>query len=141
MKKDYDFELLVNNIEIMVKFYRDFLGCKTSWNGETKAVLDLLNHNLILYSVNDFDINILKNNTSKSLSCVWEVGTMKICSNLNTYDEVDKEYERLIDLGVKSVNPPTTRRWINCSGEQSEQRECIISDPEGNQIEIVAYHL
>ena len=55
-------------------------------------------------------------------------GTMEIVFNLETNDDVDKEYKRLIDLNVESVLRPTTLPW--------GQRTCIFADPEGNIIEI-----
>ncbi|MDR2793811.1 MAG: hypothetical protein LBB61_09140 [Treponema sp.] len=34
---------------------------------------------------------------------------MEIAYNLKTYDKVDKEYKRFMDLGVESIFPPATQ--------------------------------
>ena len=56
---------------------------------------------------------------------------MEIAFSLKTYDYVDKEYKRLMDLCVKSVFLPTTMPW--------GQRTCYLSDPEGNLLEIGSF--
>jgi uncharacterized glyoxalase superfamily protein PhnB len=56
---------------------------------------------------------------------------MKIAFNFKKYDEVDKEYKRLVDLGVESVFPQTTMPW--------EKRTCYVADPEGNLLEIGSF--
>ena len=59
-------------------------------------------------------------------------GTMEIAFEMKTYEEVDKEYKRLMDLGVKSIFPPTTMEW--------GQRTSYVADPEGNLIEIGSFN-
>ena len=59
-------------------------------------------------------------------------GTMEIAFNLNKYEDVDREYKRLMDLNVKSVFPPTTMPW--------GQRTCYVADPEGNLLEIGSFN-
>ncbi|MDR0409524.1 MAG: VOC family protein [Spirochaetaceae bacterium] len=56
---------------------------------------------------------------------------MEIAFSLKSYDEVDKEYKRLVDLGVESIFPSTTMPW--------GQRTCYIADPEGNLLEIGSF--
>jgi uncharacterized glyoxalase superfamily protein PhnB len=56
---------------------------------------------------------------------------MEIAFNLQTYGDVDKEYKRLMDLGVQSVFPPTTMPW--------GQRTSYVADPEGNLLEIGSF--
>ena len=119
--------LFVNNMEIMVKFYRDIIGLKTKWNGEQNADLKAGKCRLIMYGRDDFEKMVSKTfNYPKTLN-----GTMEIAFNLNNYDDVDKEYNRLMNLGVKSVFPPTTMSW--------GQRTCYVSDPEGNLLEIGSF--
>jgi uncharacterized glyoxalase superfamily protein PhnB len=119
--------IFVNNMETMVKFYRDIIGFKTNWNGDPNAELDAGNCRLIMFGRNDFEKMISKSfDYPKGLN-----GTMEIAFNLKTYDEVDKEYKRLVDSGVKSVFPPTTMPW--------GQRTCYVADPEGNLLEIGSF--
>ena len=119
--------LFINNMETMVKFYRDIIGLKTNWNGEPNADFESGKCRLIMFSRNDFENIVSKSfNYPNGLN-----GTMEIAFSLKTYGDVDKEYKRLIDLGVKSVFLPTTMPW--------GQRTCYVSDPEGNLLEIGSF--
>jgi catechol 2,3-dioxygenase-like lactoylglutathione lyase family enzyme len=119
--------LFVNNMEIMVKFYRDIMGFKTNWNGDPNADLEAGKTRLIMYGRSDFEKMVSKTfDYPKGLN-----GTMEIAFNLNEYDDVDKEYKRLMDLGVIGIFPPTTMPW--------GQRTCYVADPEGNLLEIGSF--
>jgi uncharacterized glyoxalase superfamily protein PhnB len=119
-------ELFVNDIETMVKFYRDIIGFKTNWNGEAFADFETGNCRLRMYGRKNFE-----NMTSKSFDYPKGLnGTMLIGFNVKTHDEVDKEYKRLMDLGVESVFPPAAMPWGH--------RIFLASDPEGNLLEIYA---
>jgi len=120
--------LFVNNMETMIKFYRDIIGLETNWkNGEPYAEFKAGNCRLIMYGRNDFEKMVSKQfNYPKGLN-----GTLEISFNQKNYDDVDKEYKRLIDLGVTSVFPPTNMEW--------GQRTCYVSDPEGNLLEIGSF--
>jgi catechol 2,3-dioxygenase-like lactoylglutathione lyase family enzyme len=119
-------ELFVNDMETMVKFYRDIVGFKTNWNGETFTDFETGNCRLRMYGRKDFENMISKSfDYPKGLN-----GTMVIAFNVKTGDEVDKEYKRLMDLGVESVFPPATMPWGH--------RIFLAADPEGNLLEIYA---
>jgi uncharacterized glyoxalase superfamily protein PhnB len=116
--------LFVNNMETMVNFYRDIVGFKTNWNGGPNAEFEAGNCRFIMFGRNNFENMVSKQfNYPKGLN-----GTMEIAFNLKTYDDVDKEYKRLMDLGVENIFPPTTMPW--------GQRTCYGADPEGNLLEI-----
>ena len=119
--------LFVNNVAAMVQFYRDIIGLKTNWNGEPNADFEAGNCRLIMFGRKDFETIIAKSfSYPKGLN-----GTMEIAFSRTTYEDVDKEYKRLIDLGVTSVFPPTTMPW--------GQRTCYVADPEGNLLEIGSF--
>ncbi|MDR2841717.1 MAG: VOC family protein [Spirochaetaceae bacterium] len=119
--------LFVNNMETMVKFYRDVIGLKTNWNGEPNADFDAGKCRLIMFGKKDFETMVSKQfNYPKGLN-----GTMEIAFTLKTHDEVDEEYKRLMDLDIESVFPPTTMPW--------GQRTCYVADPEGNLLEIGSF--
>jgi catechol 2,3-dioxygenase-like lactoylglutathione lyase family enzyme len=119
--------LFVNNMEKMVKFYRDIIGFETDWHGDPYAEFKAGNCLLIMFGRNDFENMVSKEfNYPKGLN-----GTVEIAFNLKNYDEVDKEYKRLVGLGVESVFPPTTMPW--------GQRTCYVADPEGNLLDIGSF--
>lgn len=47
---------------------------------------------------------------------------------VDTFEEVDAQYQNAIQNGAASLLEPTTEPW--------RQRACFIADPEGNIIEI-----
>ena len=51
---------------------------------------------------------------------------------VDTFEEVDMEYERVIGMGAEPVLEPATEPW--------GQRTCYIADPEGNLIEIGSFN-
>jgi uncharacterized glyoxalase superfamily protein PhnB len=55
-------------------------------------------------------------------------GHFELALYVDTFDEVDAAYNRVIEKGATSVLAPTTEPW--------GQRTCYIADPEGNLIEI-----
>jgi catechol 2,3-dioxygenase-like lactoylglutathione lyase family enzyme len=116
--------LFVNNMEIMVNFYRNIIGLKTGWKkDEPYAQFEAGKCRLIMYGRKDFEKMVSKTfNYPKGLN-----GTLEIAFNLEKYDDVDIEYKRLMDLDVESVFPPTTMEW--------GQRTFYVSDPEGNLLE------
>ena len=120
--------LFANNMEIMVKFYRDIIGLKTNWkNDQLAAEFEAGTCTFIIVGRNDFEKII-----SKSLSYPNGLnGTMVIGLNVNNHKDVDIEYKRLMDLGVVSVSPPKTNEW--------GQRTCYVADPEGNLLEIGSF--
>ncbi|MDR2258987.1 MAG: VOC family protein [Treponema sp.] len=119
-------ELFVNDMETMVKFYRDIIGFKTNWKGEAFTDFETGNCRLRMYGRNNFE-----NMISRSFDYPEGLnGTMVIAFQVKTYDEVDKEYKRLMDLGVECVFPPATMPWGH--------RIFLTADPEGNLLEIYA---
>ena len=51
---------------------------------------------------------------------------------VDTFEEVDKEYDNALENGATSILPPTLEPW--------GQRTCFIADPEGNIIEIGSWN-
>ena len=122
------FGLFVNDMETMVKFYRDIIGLKTDWkNGEPAATFDVGGCWLVLYGRKDFEKRTAKQYTyPEGIN-----GTMVIGFNLKTHDDVDKEYKRFLNLGVKNIVEPTTNEY--------GQRTCYLADPGGNLFEIGSF--
>jgi len=120
--------LFVENMAVMVPFYRDVLGMRTDWNGEPDADLDAGGVRLIMYSREDFArMTSRKFAYHKGLN-----GTMEIAFEMPHFCDVDKEYERLLQAGAGSVLPPVDEPW--------GQRTSYVSDPEGNLLEIGSFN-
>lgn len=128
MKLD-GFGLFVEDMPTMVRFYRDVLGFEIT-EGENAVNV---------YLVKDGTLFMLyeRKNFEKMTSRKYEYlkgfnGHFEIALCVDTFEEVDLEYARVIDRGARSVLEPTTEPW--------GQRTCYIADPEGNLIEIGSFN-
>ncbi len=120
--------LFVSDMNKMVAFYRDILGMQTNWDGSTpNAELYSGEYHLTLYRREDFEAD-----TGRKFSYHKGInGAVELGFEAENYAAVDREYERIINSGGKSVMPPTTiARW--------NERTCIVADPDGNLVEIGA---
>lgn len=119
--------LFVNDMKTMVTFYRDVIGMNTSWNGEANAEFYTEGTRLIMYGRTDFETMTLhKYNYPKGFN-----GTMEIAFDFPKFEDVDKEFERLVNAGATPVLEPTDEPW--------GQRTSYIADPEGNLLEISSF--
>lgn len=121
--------LFVDHMPTMVRFYRDVLGFEII-EGE---------HAVNVYLIKDGTLFMLyeRKNFEKMTSRKYEYlkglnGHFEIALYVDTFEEVDKEYARIIAQGGQSVLEPTTEPW--------GQRTCYIADPEGNLIEIGSFN-
>ena len=120
--------LFVNNMQIMAEFYRDILGFELEWKPGDKNVYLIKDDTLfMLYGRNDFE-----NMTSRKYQYIEGLnGHFEIALKASNYQEVDKEFERVVSLGATPILKPETEPW--------GQRTCYIADPEGNLIEIGSF--
>ncbi len=123
------FGLLVNDMPLMVRFYRDVLGFEIKEDENTSNVYLVKDNTLfLLYRRTDFETM-----TNHKYSYVKGLnGHSEIALYVDTFDEVDIEYKNAVSKGAGSVLEPTTEPW--------GQRTCYISDPEGNLIEIGSFN-
>ena len=119
------FGLLVEDMAAMIRFYRDVLGFEIKESEDTSNVYLVKDGTLfLLYGRKDFE-----KMTSRKYEYVKGLnGHFEIALYVDTFDEVDAVYDRVIKQGATSVLAPTTEPW--------GQRTCYIADPEGNLIEI-----
>lgn len=110
--------ICVHNIETMVKFYRDVMGFDLEWEGGPFAGCQMKNGVFFNLYVDD----------RPSVDGVNR--TFQITCNVDTREEVDSEYERLLHAGAEPVISPVDQPY--------GLRICFVADPEGNQIEICA---
>lgn len=123
------FGLFVDDMPAMVRFYRDVLGFEIT-EGENAVNVYLIKDGTLfmLYERKNFEkMTNRKYDYVKGLN-----GHFEIALYVDTFEEVDKEYARIIAQGGRSVLEPTTEPW--------GQRTCYIADPEGNLIEIGSFN-
>ena len=120
--------LFVDNMQVMVEFYRDVLGFEIEWKQGNKNVYLIKDDTLFMfYGRNDFE-----KMTSRKYQYIQGLnGHFEIALRASNYEEVDKEFERVVLLGATPVLSPETEPW--------GQRTCYIADPEGNLIEIGSF--
>ena len=123
------FGLLVNDMGTMIRFYRDVLGFEIKESEDTSNVYLVKDGTLfLLYPRKDFEsMTSRKHEYVKGLN-----GHSEIALYVDTFEEVDLEYQKAINNGAVSVLEPTTEPW--------GQRTCYIADPEGNLIEIGSWN-
>lgn len=128
MKLD-GFGLLVNDMGKMIRFYRDVLGFEIKEDENTSNVYLIKDGTLfLLYGRNDFEkMTSRKYEYTKSIN-----GHFEIALYVDTFEEVDKEFNTAISKGATPIMEPTTEPW--------GQRTCYIADPEGNLIEIGSFN-
>ena len=128
MKLD-GFGLFVENMENMIKFYRDVLGFEIKEELDTSNVYLKKDGTLfLLYGRKDFEkMTNRKYEYVKGLN-----GHFELALYVDTFDEVDETYNRIIKQGAKPILEPTTEPW--------GQRTCYIADPEGNLVEIGSWN-
>ena len=123
------FGLFVDDMPAMIRFYRDVLGFEITEDENTSNVYLVKDGTLfLLYGRNDFEKMTGRNyEYSRGLN-----GHFEIALYVDTFEDVDKEYARIIAQGGRSVLEPTTEPW--------GQRTCYIADPEGNLVEIGSFN-
>ena len=123
------FGLFVEDMAKMICFYRDVLGFEIKESEDTSNVYLIKDDTLfLLYGRKDFEkMTSRKYEYIKGLN-----GHTEIALYVDSFEEVDAEFEKAISKGAVSVVEPVTEPW--------GQRTCYIADPEGNLIEIGSFN-
>lgn len=123
------FGLFVKDMGTMIRFYRDVLGFEIKEDENTSNVYLVKDGTLfLLYGRDDFE-----KMTSRKYEYVKGLnGHAEIALYVDTFEEVDAEFEKAVAKGADPVLEPTTEPW--------GQRTCYIADPEGNLIEIGSFN-
>lgn len=121
--------LLVEDMATMVRFYRDVLGFEIREDENATNVYLVKDGTLfMLYRRKDFEgMTHRRYEYLKGAN-----GHFEVALYVDTFDEVDSEYARIVAAGAQPILPPTTEPW--------GQRTCYIADPEGNLIEIGSFN-
>lgn len=123
------FGLFVNDMAAMVRFFRDVLGFEIKESEDAENVYLIKDGTLfMLYERKNFE-----KMTNRKYEYLKDFnGHFEIALYVDTFEEVDAEYARVINKGAVSVLEPVTEPW--------GQRTCYIADPEGNLIEIGSFN-
>ena len=121
--------LFVKDMATMIRFYRDVLGFEIKEEENTDNVYLVKDETLfLLYGRKDFETL-----TGKRYEYLKGVNAhSEMALYVDSFSQVDEEYQKAIDNGATSLLEPTTEPW--------GQRTCFIADPEGNIIEIGSWN-
>ena len=121
--------LFVRAMGRMIRFYRDVLGVEIKEAEDADNVYLVKDGTLfLLYGRKDFE-----KMTGKKFEYLKGVNAhAEMALYVDTFEEVDKEYDNALENGATSILPPTLEPW--------GQRTCFIADPEGNIIEIGSWN-
>lgn len=123
------FGLFVRDMGRMIRFYRDVLGFEIREDEDTSNVYLIKDGTLfLLYGRDDFErMTHRRYEYIKGLN-----GHSELALYVDTFQEVDEQFRRVVALGATPVLEPETEPW--------GQRTCYIADPEGNLIEIGSFN-
>ena len=121
--------LFVKDMATMIRFYRDVLGFEIKEEENTDNVYLVKDGSLfLLYGRKDFETL-----TGKRYEYLKGINAhSEMALYVDSFSQVDEEYQKAIDNGATSLLEPTTEPW--------GQRTCFIADPEGNIIEIGSWN-
>lgn len=127
MKLD-GFGILVKDMAVMVRFYRDVLSFEIKEPETTSNVyLEKDGTLFILYGRKDFE-----KMTGRKFNYADDInGHYEIALNVENREAVDKTFKYVVSKGVVSVMEPRLMEW--------GQYTSYIADPEGNLIEIGSF--
>jgi lactoylglutathione lyase len=119
--------IFVDDIHKMVDFYKNAIGLEIDWNGEGPYAE--FKHEGIRFSMFERKElpHLLGNNPEfpKKLN-----GTFELAINVGDPKNVDRKFNEIISKGGKEIYSPRDEPW--------NMRSAMISDPEGNIIEIAS---
>jgi len=121
--------IFVNDLKVMVAFYRDVLGFEIDWDGNGPYAE--FKHDGVRFSM--YERAQLPGLLGQSPSYPAGLnGTFEIAIDFPTYTEVDAEFTRVVKAGGKPVYEPRNEPW--------GMRSSMVADPEGNLIEIGSWN-
>jgi len=121
------FGIFVEDLNMMVDFYKNVIGLEIDWNGEGPYAE--FKHEGIRFSMfSRKELPQLLGTTPefpKKLN-----GTFELAINVGDPKNVDVKYNEIISKGGKEIYPPRDEPW--------NMRSAMLADPEGNIIEIAS---
>ena len=121
--------IFVKDLHAMVGFYREVLGFEIEWDG--KGPYAEFNNDGVRFSM--YQRSELQSLLGKEPSYPSGVnGTFELAIDLPRFQDVDGRYEMLLAGGAQSVYAPRDEPW--------GMRSSMITDPEGNLIEVGSWN-
>jgi len=121
--------LFVQDLQKMVAFYRDVLGFEIEW--DRKGPYAEFKHHGIRFSM--YERSELPKLLGKKPDYPRGLnGTFELALDLPRFEDVDKEYSRVVNAGAIPVYKPRDEPW--------GMRSSMVTDPEGNLIEIGSWN-
>ena len=122
--------IFVGDLPKMVAFYRDVLGFSIDWDGSGPYAE--FKHEGVRFSMYErAQLPGLFNGLEPSYPGGVN-GTFELAIDLPVYADVDREFARVAAAGASVVYAPRTEPW--------GMRSSMVTDPEGNLIEIGSWN-
>jgi lactoylglutathione lyase len=121
--------VFVGDLRAMVTFYRDTFGLEIDWDGNGPYAE--FKHEGIRFSMYErVQLPDLLGQTPTYPTGIN--GTFELAIDLPGFEDVDREFERIVKAGARPIYAPRDEPW--------GMRSSMIADPEGNLIEIGSWN-
>lgn len=121
--------IFVNDLQQMVRFYQDVLGLEIDWDGNGPYAE--FKHEGIRFSM--YERAQLSGLLGQPPTYPAGLnGTFELAIDYPTSADADREFERIVHAGAVVIYAPRDEPW--------GMRSAMISDPEGNLIEIGSWN-
>lgn len=121
--------IFTSDLRKMVSFYRDVLGFTIEWNGQGPYA-EFQNEGVRFSMYERDQLPSLLGQTPTYPAGLN--GTFEIAIDLPASADVDREFLRVTNAGARTIYPPRDEPW--------GMRSSMITDPEGNMIEIGSWN-
>jgi len=119
--------IFVKDLQKMVHFYKNVIGIEIDW--DNTGPYAEFKHEGIRFSM--YQRDKLSELLGKEPSFTTGInGTFELAINVGKTENVDKTFKKMVRLGAIPVYEPRNEPW--------KMRSAMITDPEGNLIEIAS---
>ena len=120
--------IMVKDMAVMVRFYRDVLGFEITEEENTENVY-LTKDGTVFMLYRRPDLERMLGRKLRYADGIQ--GHFETALSVENFAAVDRAFARTVSMGARPVMEPVTEPW--------GQRTCYIADPEGNLIEIGSF--